>query len=343
MERTTSSREPCSHGIVRRDHGDLDGALSDFDWALRADPDRAEAWNNRGATRFARGDLEGALADFDQALGRCPGYAEAHNNRGIARHRLGDHRGALADFDRALELRPRYAEALLNRGHTRLILNDLTGALADLDRAIGIRPDCAEAYHGRAAALRAWGDPAGALADYDRLLALLPPRALAPIHHLRAGVLFEQKRFAEAAAACTQALEIEPDFCTAYLSRGNARYHLRDRGAAADYELAFDLDPQAAAAEVVRILREDLQRDVEEVLENCRKHLRINPDDGMARARRGLTLLLLGRDAEAAPDLEELLRWRPDWEGALALVIAAAREQRDDLHAKGPEAPALKN
>src|SRR5262249_37010412 len=191
------------------------------------DPDSPEAWNNRGAGWYARGDVAGALAAFDRALELRPDYPEALNNRGIVRHRLGDP-AALADFDRAVELRPRYAEALNNPAGTRMALGDLTGALADFDRGIGVRPDSAEAYHGRAGALHASGDLDGALADYDRVIGLVPPGAAAPVHQLRAVVLLTQGRFAEAAAAATRALEIDPRVCMAYLARGSARHHLRD-------------------------------------------------------------------------------------------------------------------
>jgi tetratricopeptide (TPR) repeat protein len=288
-------------------------------------PDGPEGWNNRGAARYARGDVAGALADLDRALDLRPEYPEALNNRGIVRHRLGDAAGALADFDRALGLRPRYAEALNNRAVTRMAIGDLAGALADFDRAIGVRPDYADAYHGRAAALHAWGDCDGALADYTRVLDRIPTEAAAPIHHLRAAVLVTQRRFADAVAECTRALALDPAFCLAYLSRGHARYHLRDLGGLDDYRAAFRIDPVAAAADVARMVARDLA-DVDEVLENCRKHIRISPDDVVAYARRGLTLLLLGREDEAARDFAEGLRRSPDWADHLALMVAAARE-----------------
>ncbi len=63
------------------------------------------------------------------------------------------------------------------------------------------------------------------------------------------------------------------------------------------------------------------------MLENCRKHIRINPDDLVAYARRGLTLLLQGRDAEAEADFQQILRRGPEWQGPLRLLIDAARRR----------------
>src|SRR5262245_39778693 len=295
---------------------------------VRQEPDSPEVWNQRGVIHYTRAEVGEALSAFDRAITLRPDYPEALNNRGIVRHRLGDAAAALEDFDRALTLRPRYAEALNNRAVTRMAVGDLVGALADFDRGIGIHPDYAEAYHGRAAALHAWGDLDGALADYDRVLGLISPGAAAPVHHLRAAVRVTQKRFAEAAAECTRALQIDPTFCMAYISRGNARYHLRDRGALSDYRVAFDLDPTAAAVEIVRIVSTDAEQGADEVLENCRKHVRIWPADFVAYARRGLTLALLGREAESARDLEECVRLAPDWAENLAHVLRLTRERR---------------
>jgi tetratricopeptide (TPR) repeat protein len=330
MQTLNPAKEYCIRGASRHAQGDLPGALADFGNALEADPRCVEAWNNHGAARHALGDLAGAMADFSRALDIDPRSAEACNNRGIVHHALGNYDAALADFDRALELRPRYAEALSNRATTRQAQGDLSEAVADLDRAIGIKPDRAEAYHDRAGVLHALGDLDGARADYDRVLQLIPREQAAPVYHLRGSVFSAQSRFAEALADCNEALEIDPDFCLAYLSRGNMRYHLRDMAAPADYATAFRLNAQAAANEVLRFVTMGIREDAAAVLENCRKHIRICPDDAIAYTRRGLTLLLLSREAEARDDLEQAARRLPKWRDYLTLLIEVAKQQRCD-------------
>ena len=99
-----------------------------------------------------------------------------------------------------------------------------------------------------------------------------------------------------------QALGLDPSWCVAHISRGNAHYHSRDGLASADYEAAFRLDPEA-------------------VLKSCRTHLRHDPDDIMAYARRGLTLLWLGRDADAGPDFDRMRQLEPEWRPHLDLWI----------------------
>jgi tetratricopeptide (TPR) repeat protein len=259
-----------------------------------------------------------------------PRSAEAYNNRGLLHHLMGERARALADFDQALLLRPRYPEALGNRAAARQAGGDLDGAIADYDRAIGIRPGWGEDYLGRAAVLGALGDPDAAIADYGEALRLLPHHATAGVYHLRAGLLAIQRRFADALADCNEALALDRKFCMAYVTRGNIRYHLRDMSAPLDYATAFELDREATVAEIVRIILEDVQKDADAALKNCRQHLRILPQDLVARARRGISLLLLGRETEATADLDEAMTSNPEWRDRLVMLIEAAKKQACD-------------
>ncbi|MCA1818395.1 MAG: hypothetical protein LC746_18795, partial [Acidobacteria bacterium] len=93
----------------RRVRGDLDGALSDYDKAVAADPRSAEIYVKRGGVRRAKGDLDGALSDFDAAYALDPRsvqndrfVAQAFSDRGSVRTEKLDIVGALADYDKAL-------------------------------------------------------------------------------------------------------------------------------------------------------------------------------------------------------------------------------------------------
>jgi tetratricopeptide (TPR) repeat protein len=285
---------------------DFDRALEQVEVRVQVpvrDDRRPEFHNNRGAARHARGDLGGAADDFDRALELNPDYPEAYNNRGTLRHARGDLGGALQDFNRALELNPHYAEAYNNRGTLRHACGDLRGAIRDFDRALELLPrhQAAPVYHNRGAARR--GDFDAAIADFD------------------------------------QALELDPSDCVAYISRGNARFHKRDRKCRDDYRAAFALDARLAASEIIRLLDDGLRHDLAEVLANCEKHLRIDPADVVALARRGLTLLLQGKQPEADTDLQQIQHLDPSWGSALQLLTAEAKRRarsfnlpRKDLH-----------
>ena len=99
-------------GMIRRELGDLDHAIADYDEALRIEPSHSFAFNNRGSLRLSQKDYDRAIADFDAAIRNNPGHALAHNNRGMARQAKKMYEEALADYDRAAEISPQYAVPL---------------------------------------------------------------------------------------------------------------------------------------------------------------------------------------------------------------------------------------
>jgi tetratricopeptide (TPR) repeat protein len=318
-------------GIGRLHVGDRAGALDDFRQAALLQPHYAEPWNNSGLVRQMVGQLTAAAADFDQALTIRPDYPEALCNRGRARQLLGDAAGALEDFDRALELAvatPFAASVLHNRGMVRKEHGDPAGARADLDRALAMDPGHIATYVNRGNLRKEEGDLQGALADFDRALGQNPPQALAAIFHGRGGVRMLLKDFKGAVTDYDRALSLEPDRFQLYLSRASARYHLRDPGSLADLRKAFELDPEGAARGLLQILLQDAKRDAQGVVDNCTKHLRLNDKDVVARARHGLTLLLLGRDEEAASDLARVGDALADVVRHWQRLVALARRSR---------------
>jgi tetratricopeptide (TPR) repeat protein len=220
------------------------------------------------------------------------------------------------------------ATAHHNRGTLRQAAGDLAGALADFDRALELDPEHLATYVARGTARKEAGDLAGALLDCDRALAALPREAAAPVYHLRGGVRVLLNQFAEAIADYNEALRLDPGLLVAYLSRGHARYHQRDPRGLADYRTAFRLDPEGAAHELLRLLAEDARRDAAGVLDNCARHLRLNERDALAHARRGLTLLLLAREAEATANLSRFAELAPDSLDCLRRLMDLARRCR---------------
>ena len=183
----------------------------------------------------------------------------------------------------------------------------MTLAIADFDEAIRLDPRAFASFDKRAALRFTLGDYRGAVNDYTEVLALIPRDQAAPAYNGRGAARHILGDYDGALADYNQAIDIDPGLCIAYISRGNARYHKRDLRGIEDHRTAFRLDPGLTVREMVRGFRADLGRGHEAVLENCRKHIRIHPDDLMSYTRRGITLILLGRDSEAEPDLDTVL------------------------------------
>ena len=106
-------------------------------------PIHSEAFNNRGIARKAKGDLEGALQDYNEAIRLKPDYADAFNNRGNARRQGRSGRRA-AGLRRGYPAQARLCRAFNNRGLARKAKGDLEGALQDYNEAIRLKPDDAD-------------------------------------------------------------------------------------------------------------------------------------------------------------------------------------------------------
>jgi tetratricopeptide (TPR) repeat protein len=68
-------------GIDYTKQGYYDKAMYLYNQALRADPNSAIAYNNRGVVYAKLGNYASALSDFNSALGLDPNYADARANR----------------------------------------------------------------------------------------------------------------------------------------------------------------------------------------------------------------------------------------------------------------------
>jgi tetratricopeptide (TPR) repeat protein len=100
------ARLHTSRGVERKRAGDLDGAIADYDAAIKLNPKDFFAYNNRGNTLRDRGALDRAIADYGEAIRLDPEYATPYINRGLVHERQKDYVRARADFKAALATPP---------------------------------------------------------------------------------------------------------------------------------------------------------------------------------------------------------------------------------------------
>ena len=58
------SKEFCIKGTLNADHGNLKGALDNFNKAIEADPTNYAAYYNRATIKIDLGNIKGARKDF---------------------------------------------------------------------------------------------------------------------------------------------------------------------------------------------------------------------------------------------------------------------------------------
>jgi tetratricopeptide (TPR) repeat protein len=139
LHSTTDTQKAVTYfdlGFAKQKKGDLEGAMGDYNQAIKLNPNDFSAYNNRGNVKLSKGDLGGAMADYNQAIRLNPKYATSYNNLGNIKLRKGDLNGAMADLNQAIELNPQYGLAYRNRGNAKRKKGDLDGAIADFNRAL---------------------------------------------------------------------------------------------------------------------------------------------------------------------------------------------------------------
>ncbi|MDX2229106.1 MAG: tetratricopeptide repeat protein [Leptolyngbyaceae cyanobacterium bins.349] len=189
--------------MEKAQQGDPAAAIDLFTQLIRANPNSASNFNNRGLLHFQTGQLQRALMDYHHALMLNPRLGKVYNNRANCYATLGNLDAAIADYETAIDLDPTDIRARLNLGITYRQLEDYHEAIENFDMALqcsqflnttdAISVSVALDGHLFAERGRTYhllGDWNYAIADYNRALAQLPltQSALAPAYRLRTQV-----------------------------------------------------------------------------------------------------------------------------------------------------------
>lgn len=280
-------------------------AIEDYTRAIERmaenDPGLARSYSYRGVARAAVADYAGAIEDYTKVVLLDPQDINAYTNRGAARYRLRDYRGAMEDYTKVLELEPDNAIAYGNRGAARSAMGDNPGAVEDLSQALAHNASLSQIYYQRGKARLAMGDNQGALADFNRELEVNPE--LMEVYYHRGKAYLALKNYEPAIADFDVELERNPNNSAAYNDRGVARSALKNHhGAIADFERAIAINPTYDAPYNNRAcVRRDLG-DTQGSIEDYNKAIEINPKYADAYYNRGVSHAVLDDIKQAIED-----------------------------------------
>ena len=253
--------------------GDYKNAITDYDMAIRLNPDHADAYSNRGNVKNKLGQYNAAIADYDTAIRLNPDHADAYSNRGNVKNKLGQYNAAIADYDTAIRLNPDHADTYKNRGRAKHKLKQYYAAIADYTAAIQLKPDRAEVYNNRGNAKHDLGQYDVAITDYDT------------------------------------AIRLNRDYADAYKNRGRAKHKLGQNTAAiADYDAAIQLKPDYPYTYIRRGFVKEKLGQPNGAIADYNTAIRLKPDFAFAYYNRGSVKVLLGRTYEAKQDFQTALR-----------------------------------
>jgi TonB family protein len=187
------SRVLASRGRAYFQKNDFDRALSDYNDAVKSDPDNADAFLYRAGAHWKKFEDGKAFGDLSEAirLDPTPERLEARAWRYIA---VSQPDLAIADLTRAVASNPRSSEAYLDRGRAHGMKSEFELAIADFDQALSIDPDNKRAALLRDTMREAKGENLSSLKDYGRML----------VARLQAQKIYPRAAFREKSAGTTR-------------------------------------------------------------------------------------------------------------------------------------------
>ena len=161
-------------GVALYDAGDISGAVTQYENAIRIDPDHADARNNLGNAFFKQGRTDEAIQCFAKALALNPNHTEARNNLANTLMQNGDIRGAIDHFQIILKKYPDHVEANINLGAALTRLGQIDAAIAHYQTALKSDPYNPEAHNNLGVLFVKKNMFPEALEQFKRALALRP-------------------------------------------------------------------------------------------------------------------------------------------------------------------------
>ncbi len=235
-------------GFTLDEKGDVDGAISEYQKALKAHPAFADAHNGLGYALLQKGRLDEAIVEHQAAVRLEPGSPSAHYHLGIALDRKGLADEAISQYREALKLNPAFPDAhyLLGGALQRKGLAD--EALSHYQESVRLKPDdYPDAHNNLGVALGREGKQDEALLQFQVAARLRPDSA--EIHYNFGNALIRKGRDDEAITQFVETLKLQPDHIEAHNNLGVALTRKRMLNEAiSQFEAVLKLQPDNAEA-----------------------------------------------------------------------------------------------
>ena len=297
-----STAEFAARGLARLKQGDEQGALDDFNAALRIDRDCLAARIGRAEISERRELDDQVTADMTEAIRIAPNNASLYVMRGRALCRRRDYRGAVEDLDRAVAIEPADPGIRTVRGEIHLAAGDAERAIADGEEVVRRHPE-----HVRAqlligeATLRLKHDLARAAEIFGSAIARDPKSARAWFS--RGDAYLQTEQNAQSMQDLDKALELDPKCAEAFSLRGDLHLVQGEYAeAVADYRRAVALEPSRAQFHCDLVVALNRSEDFVGAIRSLHAAARLAPT--MARARYYLAVAEYSSGNEGASKLD---------------------------------------
>lgn len=169
----------------------------------------AERFYSQGLAQLSRDDYARALPNFEKAVEADPNYAEAWYQAGFCYGLLGRHQDALRASKQAAKLRPDWSDTYINIGASSFALGQFKEAADAYRQAIKLDDGSAETQYAYGLTLNKLNRTDEEILAYKRAIAIKPDHT-ASLEKLGLAY-FKQRRYPESAAAFEQLKTYKPD------------------------------------------------------------------------------------------------------------------------------------
>ena len=212
--------------------------------AIKGENQQAQVYVQEGTLSLRIWKLPQAIKAFTRAIEIEPRYAEAYVKRGLAYYRSAQYKTAIADYTQTLEFNRYHADAYASRGDAYQALLDTQRAIEDYSASLKRRWN-AHVMQKRAETYFERGDVQNALADYDTVIerqsTMMAYYARGNVY-LQLSIQDDKNHLKLALADLDQAIDLEPRFASAYISRAKTYTRLGEHVLANwDYTHAIEL------------------------------------------------------------------------------------------------------
>ena len=189
----------------------------------------------RGLELYKLEDYEGAVRNFDEAIKLIPDNPLYYSNLGNAYFQMGEKQKGIENYDKAIKLDPGSAEKYYSwRGFQLYSQEDNEETIAEINRDPA-KFNCIQGY-----TLFHMGKKKEGIEYYNKAIKLDPESAHL-YYSSRGDLLYRQQDYKAALADYNQAIKLKPDNALYYSNRGDLFYSQKDyEKALADYDRAIE-------------------------------------------------------------------------------------------------------
>ncbi|XP_060149591.1 tetratricopeptide repeat protein 6 [Globicephala melas] len=333
-------------GLCYMEEGNLQLAFDSFTKAVKADPDFAEGFYQRGLCKVKL-HKDSSILDFNRAITLDPKHYQAYLSR-VAYYGLkGRYSKAILSCNEAIQIYPQSVRAYLYRGVLKYYNKTYKLAITDLTTAINMDKNSYIAFYNRALCYTKINELQMALTDYGIVLLLDAGETVMLNAFINRGLIYTEleqfsfaledfkqaalisktnvslcqatamcyhrnKEFEEAVNFFTWAVKIDPYFLDAYIGRGNSYMECGHdeavRQAQKDFLKALHFNPVYTKARICLGYNLQAQGKFQKAWNHFTIAIEVDPKSYLAYEGRAVVSLQMGDNFAAIQDINAAIK-----------------------------------